>query len=327
MIHTIKTSDVRVGMYVIIPRKWLQHPFLKNRFHVSSVEDLKKLHESGIEEVQADTSRSQAALEVASITHLEGPIPEHEKGENNKPALEYMKETVHDPDIRPEVKARVVYHCSRQVMEDLFQNPSAGFISRGKQAVTHIADLIMNDDDTTSHILKIVSHDFTTYTHSVNVGIYGLFLAKRLYGTSSGHDMHELGASFFLHDLGKVKIDPSIINKPDRLSKREMEIMRSHPYQSYKVLEETKHLNHECSVIAMQHHEREDGTGYPRRLKGDEIHDYARICCIADVYDALTARRSYKSAFSPFQSLQIMKEEMLGHFHKDIFENFVMLFA
>jgi response regulator RpfG family c-di-GMP phosphodiesterase len=84
--------------------------------------------------------------------------------------------------------------------------------------------------------------------------------------------------------------------------------------------------NPTTDVIALQHHEREDGMGYPRKLMGDEIHDYARICCIADVFDALTAERSYKKALAPFEALRVMKEEMLGHFHKEIFKNFVLLF-
>ena len=80
-------------------------------------------------------------------------------------------------------------------------------------------------------------------------------------------------------------------------------------------------------VIVMQHHEREDGTGYPRKLKGDEIHTYGRICCIADVYDALTAQRSYQEPRSTFDALKLMKEKLLSHFQQEMFEKFVLLFT
>lgn len=103
--------------------------------------------------------------------------------------------------------------------------------------------------------------------------------------------------------------------------------MRNHPYQSYKILKETNQLSEECGIIAMQHHEREDGSGYPRGLKGDQIHTYGRVCCVADVYDALTAERSYKTKLSSFEALKVMKKKMLNHFHKDIFEKFVLLFT
>jgi len=76
----------------------------------------------------------------------------------------------------------------------------------------------------------------------------------------------------------------------------------------------------------MQHHEREDGSGYPRGLKGDQIHTYGRVCCIADVYDALTAERSYKAKLSSFEALKLMKEKMLNHFQKIFSRNVVLLF-
>jgi HD-GYP domain-containing protein (c-di-GMP phosphodiesterase class II) len=98
-----------------------------------------------------------------------------------------------------------------------------------------------------------------------------------------------------------------------------MKKMRIHPYQSYKILEEADQLSEECRIIALQHHEREDGRGYPRCLCGEQIHVYGRIGSIADVYDALTAERSYKPKLSPFEALQVMKEEMINHFQRDLF--------
>ena len=123
------------------------------------------------------------------------------------------------------------------------------------------------------------------------------------------------------------KIDPAIINKPGKLTDQEMTIIRSHPYQGYKILKETNQLTEECMFIVMQHHEREDGTGYPRGLKGADIHTYGRICCIADVYDALTAVRSYKQQLTTFDALKLMKEQLMNHFHKELFEKFVLLFT
>ena len=77
----------------------------------------------------------------------------------------------------------------------------------------------------------------------------------------------------------------------------------------------------------MQHHEREDGTGYPNRLKGTDIHIYGRICSMADIYDALTSERPYKQGLKPFDALKLMKEQMLNHFSKDLFDKFVLLFS
>jgi HD-GYP domain-containing protein (c-di-GMP phosphodiesterase class II) len=326
MLSRIKSKELKVGMFVVLDQGWLKHPFLKSSFLIRSENQLEKFIEYGIEEVEIDPSRSRASMDVQTITHPQPVAEPPEKWDTNRGITKALKEAIEDQAMLPEKKAATVYEHSRELMNKLFAGPSAEAIGVTKEAIGNIADLIIADDETALNLLKITSHDFYTYTHSVNVGVLGISLAKRLYGKTSEHDMRELGAGFFLHDLGKVRIDPEILNKPSRLDDDEMNTMRIHPYQSFRILEESSHLSVECRVIAMQHHEREDGTGYPRRLMGNEIHDYARICCIADIFDALTAERSYKKALTPFHALQIMKEQLLGHFHKEIFANFVLLF-
>ena len=98
------------------------------------------------------------------------------------------------------------------------------------------------------HLLRITSHDFYTFTHSVNVGFFGILLTKHFFKDSYAHNMHELGAGYFLHDLGKIRIDPSIINKPGKLTEEEMQEMMTHPNKSYKMLKESNQLSQECAV-------------------------------------------------------------------------------
>ena len=326
MIKTVKTRDLKVGMYVILPVSWLKHPFLKNQFVVKSRDDISKISDSGFDEVDIDTSKGLPVAEVETISHGDVEMAPPQKWEPNKLVPDEMREAIQNKLLPSEKKARIVYNASVEIMGRLLEDPKTESIGEAKKGIADVVDLIMSDDDTAFHLLRISSHDFYTYTHSVNVGVLSVMLSKALFKNSGAHNMHELGAGFFLHDMGKVRVDPAIINKPGRLTEDEMKKMRTHPYQSYKILSETNHLTEECKIIAMQHHEREDGKGYPRRLKGDEIHLYGRIGCIADVYDALTAERSYKPKLTPFEALKIMKEEMINHFHKDIFEKFVLLF-
>jgi len=105
-----------------------------------------------------------------------------------------------------------------------------------------------------------------------------------------------------------------------------MNAMKQHPDMGYKVLYETNQLTPECKKIVLQHHERYDGKGYPYGLKGDDIHLYGKMCSIADVFDALTSDRPYRQKLEPFHALKLMKEEMIDHFHRDLFEQFVLLF-
>ncbi len=339
MIYSLPVEELKVGMYVILPQRWLHHPFLRNRFLITSASELAEIAESGIETVGVDSSKSRAAQDFQGITHP----GKNESGKGGKPdnldlrkppdnwnpekmMTEEMRAIIHDGRLPPHRKAEAVYRQSLRILDHVFTKPTGEVIGQSKQAIAEVADLILADEETSRNLLRLTSHDFYTYTHSVNVGIMSVFLARRLYGNTKRHDLHELGAGFFLHDLGKVRVDPEILNKPARLTEAEMKCMRVHPYQSFKILQETGNLSEECRTICMQHHEREDGNGYPHGLKGDEIHDYARICCIADVFDALTAERSYKRSLRPFEALIVMREEMLGFFHKEIFENFVLLF-
>ena len=135
-----------------------------------------------------------------------------------------------------------------------------------------------------------------------------------------------LRKSIFLHDLGKCDVPNTLINKPTPLSESEWELMRNHPSRGNKLLSQANQLTKECGLIVMQHHEREDGSGYPFGKRGDEIHLYGRICTVADVYDALTSTRAYKKKLPPFEALKIMKDEMIHHFHQDIFNEFVQIF-
>ncbi len=332
----VKVQDVKVGDYVILPLKWKEHQFWRNHFLVRNTRDIAKIAETGLEELEVDTEKSRNSEEAADgkPKNEQGPkVAMKEEGADNSDWEEFnripdmLSDIIADKSMPSKKKAEAVYSHSLTLMDDLFNNPSAASIGVVKKGISNVVDLVLSDEETSMNLLSITSHDFYTYTHSVNVGIQSISLAKRLYHGSDAHDMHELGAGFFLHDLGKTKISPDILNKPAKLTDEEFAIIRSHPYQGYRLLKKTEFLTEECKVITLQHHERDDGTGYPRSLRSDEISDYAKICCIADVYDALTAERSYKKAMSPFEALSFMKEKLSGHFDKKIFSSFVQLFA
>ncbi|MBF0344959.1 MAG: HD-GYP domain-containing protein [Nitrospirae bacterium] len=327
MLKQIKSIDLKPSMYVILPASWSNHPFLKNRFLIENENDITTIIKSGIREITIDTSKGVPVTIAESVSHGDKEIKPPARWEPERLVTDELKEAVRDDKLPPEKKARIVYDSATVIMAKLFDDPKAKNISAAKEGIYDIVDLIISDDKTSLNLLQITSHDFYTYTHSVNVGLLSIMLSKALFKGSDAHDMHELGAGFFLHDIGKVKVPPEIINKPGRLTEEEMMKMRIHPYQGYKILTETNQLTQECKYIVLQHHERANGTGYPSRLTGDDIHVYGRIGCIADVYDALTAERSYKPSMPPFDALKLMKEQMIDHFHKELFDKFVLLFS
>jgi HD-GYP domain-containing protein (c-di-GMP phosphodiesterase class II) len=322
MIKTFKTQEVKVGMYVVLPRSWFAHPFLKNEFLISSPGQIAKIIEAGIREVAIDTAKSR--------------LPVEKPGENTSVEAEQtppqpiippdLMEAIANKNMPPEKKAKAIHDHSIVMIQRLMENPSSESIKEAKKGIFAVVDAILADDKTNKELLMLSSHDYNTYIHSVNVGLLAISLSKTLFKKSDAHDMHEVGAGFFLHDIGKVKVDINIIKKPAVLTDEEMMEIRRHPQYGYEILTDTHQLSDECKKIVMQHHERNNGSGYPAGLKGEEIHLYGRICSLADVYDALSSRRPYKQPLRPYEALNVMKEEMLEHFHQDLFKKFVLLF-
>ena len=325
-VRNINIQDLKVGMYVVLPSSWFKHPFLKNQFRLTSEKEIDKLIKSGFSEVQVDISKSLPP-EKEIILPEQGQINPPKKWNPAEIVPSELREVVRNKNMPAENKAVVIKQASMVLMNRLLEDPSAQNIKEAKQGIFEMVDCIISDNETSRCLLSITSHDLYTYTHSVNVGLLALLLAKKIFKGSINHNMRELGAGFFLHDLGKVSIDSSIINKPGKLTDEEMNIIRQHPVAGARLLAKSQQLSDEANVIVMQHHERVDGSGYPHKLKGKEIHLYARICSIADVYDALTSERSYKEKLQPLDALRLMRDEMINHFEKDLFEKFVMLFV
>jgi HD-GYP domain-containing protein (c-di-GMP phosphodiesterase class II) len=328
----IDAGDLQVGMYVIMPTSWDEHPFLKNKFQLTSQEQIDKIIKFGLAQVLIDTEQSLPAA-LSSIERMKKyDTPDVKKAvEPNKEekmlgmASDKLREAIHDRSLPAPEKSRIVRNNAMTMMNSLLEQPTAKNIQTVRGAITAIVELILTDDDATSYLTKITSHDFYTYTHSVNVGLLAVSMAKVLFRGSNAHNMHELGSGFFLHDLGKVQIDVAIINKPGRLTPDEMNVMRNHPAIGFKLLHDAHQLSEESKTIVLQHHERYDGTGYPKQLRGDEIHLYGKICALADVYDALTSNRPYRKKMEPFDALVLMKKEMINHFQKDLYQKFVTM--
>lgn len=233
---------------------------------------------------------------------------------------------ISNPNVSLESKSKIVYNSSTSLMEKVFADPRSGEnIKRSKTLIKHTVDLILTGEKAGKQLIALTAYDYYTYTHSVNVTIFAVALAARIFGENNEWDMHELGNGFLLHDLGKSLIDPAILNKPGKLDDHEWRIMKKHPEEGLQLLETANESSEVIKQIVLEHHERFNGGGYPQGKAGKEIHPLGRICCIADVFDALTTRRTYREASSTFEALTIMREYMSSHFDPDYFQEFVLL--
>ncbi len=143
-----------------------------------------------------------------------------------------------------------------------------------------------------------------TYKHSVNVGLFSAMIGKWL--EFSQEEIKNLAIAGILHDIGKVKTPAEIINKKGKLTEEEFEIIKRHPVDSYYLIKDVSTIPMDVKLGVYQHHEKLDGSGYPQGIKGDEIHEFAKIIAIADIYDSLISVRSYKEAFCPFKVYEML---------------------
>lgn len=190
-----------------------------------------------------------------------------------------------------------------------------------QNSANDLLDSVLHMQSNLVQLSDIRMHDSYTFAHSVNVAILSTMLGSLCHLHRDELKLLTLGG--LLHDIGKVDIPYKLLNKPGALTDEEFALMRSHAEIGRKRLLQLPGPNTAILAnIAGQHHEFLDGRGYPRRLKGDAIHPYARIVAIADVYDALSSKRSYKKSYKPSVVHQIMTKNSVGHFSPELLELF-----
>ena len=222
-------------------------------------------------------------------------------------------------------RSQVLYSCAQGLVSQILDEPrSKELIERSRELVATTTKFLSGEQSAFSHLIKLVSYDYYTYTHSVNVYVFGVALAQRV-GFQDVQLLQEFGEGLLLHDIGKSMIDPSITNCTGKLSDEQWKSMRMHPVYGYEIMMEHGNLTEMGLDVVRHHHEKIRGGGYPDDLKGRQISPLVRISTIADIFDALTTRRSYKSALPSFDALRIMRDEIQKDLDAEYFRAFVSM--
>lgn len=172
------------------------------------------------------------------------------------------------------------------------------------QIAQNIINSIANNNNVIFSLVDLKNMDIYTYSHSLNVAIISLTLGIAL--NMNEQDLTSLCIGALVHDIGKAFIPKSILLKPGKLTKKEFETVKKHSELGYEFLRDNPYFNISSKKIVLEHHEHYDGNGYPYKKSGKDISRFARIVCIADVYDALTSNRAYKRALIPTDSLEYL---------------------
>lgn len=250
---------------------------------------------------------------------------EDESSAINRYVERHLDRIVASPGIPTKTKARILYRSSLQLAKDILERPdTSDNLARSEDVVRSTIGYILKGKDAFQQLVSITSYDYYTYTHSVNVCAMGLALAEKV-GLSSQAQLMEFGVGALFHDVGKTKISLAVLRRRGVLSDEEWVLMRKHPEVGLSLIDPEAPFTESSKAVIVQHHERMDGSGYPRGRKGDDIHPFAKVAGIVDVFDALTTRRSYKDAIGSYAALKLMKEGVGDHFDEDYFRQFVML--
>ncbi len=295
-----ENSYITFELYMKVKDKLVLY---KNRNLTITKKDLESLREHGVKELY---------------------IAKAERKKYRQYLEENLDKILNDPNVDIQTKANYLYESAVNVVEDIFEHPRSGEnIKRAKNMVNHTVNFILSGPEAFLNLLKIRAHDYYTFTHSVNVCTFSVALAQKL-GYKDINTLRELGIGALLHDVGKSKIDPKIINKPTKLDPHEWEEMKKHPIYGVEIVKETKMVPEKSLLIIEQHHEKMNGKGYPKGLKGREISLFGRIGTIVDVFDAITTSRSYSPAKPPIVAIKFMleREEEFDH---NILKNFIEL--
>lgn len=198
-------------------------------------------------------------------------------------------------------------------------------VKESMNTINNLIDYIIKQGCVNTNLYEIKNYDNYTYIHCVDTCIMATFLGTNMDYNKT--QLRLLGLAAFFHDIGKTKIPSSIINKKDKLTNKEFEQIKLHPFYGKEILSKLDHMPSSVIDGVAQHHEKFDGTGYPFGLKGTEISEFARIISICDVFTAVSANRSYRSRFNPNNAYELILSSSNTHFDKKIVKMFRNTFS
>lgn len=307
----IHISELKIGMYISkLDREWLETPFLMQGFIVENLDDIDTVAEYceyvWIDAVQQQWVAPEERLVIAPNT------PQKKIYINKVSARE------------EHVAVKGVYSTARRLTKSLLDDLRFGGVIDTEQAQATVKDCvhsILRNPDALLWMSKMRNEDEYTSEHCLNVCVLAIAFGRHL-GMEEA-ELEKLGLCGLLHDVGKMRIPPAVLNKVDSLTEKEFNMIKAHPVHGRNLLMSTPGVYSGAIDVAYSHHERVDGTGYPRKLKASGISEFAKIIAIVDAYDAMTADRCYSAAIPTTDALKAIFHDRGTHFDERLSLEFI----
>lgn len=304
---------------------WVDHPFWRSSF-LAEQSEVDRIRDSRVDMLVIDTERGLDLPELgvmAASAPLSGepsPAPDAEHHSRPAPPLEPDAQVSLASEV---ARARRIFEQGRDTVEAMFQQVRLGKTVDTMEAmplVQAINDSVLRNPQALISVARLKTADDYTYLHSMAVAAMMSALARQL--ELPEEQVLEAAMGGLLHDMGKASTPMEILNKPGKLTDEEFAVMRLHPQAGHTLLAQGGVENTVVLDIALHHHEKVDGSGYPHRLVGEGISLMARMGAVCDVYDAISSDRPYKRGWCPADSIKQMAS-WKGHFDPTVFKAFV----
>ncbi len=306
----IHVADLRVGMYVsALDKDWLDTPFIMQGFLIEDPEDIDIVAEY-CEHVWVDHAESRKLGSASSNIGTASCRP-----------ARYVNEVSIQEEHQKAYKT--FRHARSLTCSMLDQIRLGGAINSevARETVNDVVQSILRHPDAMLWLSKIRDENSYTSDHCLNVCVLAVAFGRHL--GMSEPDLQHLGLCGLLHDVGKMRVPAEILDKPAALTPKEMSLMKAHTVHGRNLLLSTNNIYTGAVDVAYSHHEKMDGTGYPRKLKADGISRFTRIISIVDAYDAMTAHRCYSRAKTSTEALKIIYSERDKHFDGELALEFI----
>ena len=300
--------------------EWMTNPFFNNSMKIRDTETLEKIIGNGIHEVYIDSDKGLDVAGAPTKEEVDNNINTEIYNVSDLPVEQSLKTSLEEEIVR----ARKIRDESKETVKNIMNDIRFGKQIKTDQAeyvVERIIESIYSNENALLSLTRIRHADEYTYMHSVSVcALITAFCRHLNFDIKS---LKEVGVGAILHDIGKMKVSQEILNKKNSLSDVEYEKMKDHVKYTRAILEETQDIANASLLLAYQHHERMDGSGYPNGLKGEEISLYGKLSAIIDVYDAMTTDRCYRRRRQPTEVLKKLYEWSKYYFDSKLAQQFI----
>lgn len=320
MLKKVRVDQIRIGMHVHeFCGSWMSHPFWRSKFSLREESDLLRIRNSGIAELWIDTRKG---------LDLEGELDSEAVDEHVELQLATVasvgSKALAQPSTRNAIEeAAALYRKSIPQVKSMFAEARMGRAINVQECLPLVEDLtqsVLRNPHALINVARLKNKDDYTYMHSVAVSALMVALGRQL--GLQGDELTTVGLAGMLHDLGKAVMPLHVLNKPGRLTEEEFVLMRAHPERGHEMLVEGGAVEGVVLDVCLYHHEKVDGSGYPRGLRGEQLSLFAKMGAVCDVYDAVTSVRPYKEAWDPGEALRRMAQ-WKGHFDATVLQCFV----